>query len=108
MNNPNTAVCTSRILSVTPRQIFAAFEQPALLARWWGPSGFTSTFDLFEFRTDGRWAFVMHGPNSANYPNKCVFREVQPDARIVIEHIVNPWFKLTVTLSPEDDQTRLD
>jgi len=30
----------------------------------------------------------MHGPNGANYPNESVFREVQPDTMIVIEHVV--------------------
>ena len=49
----------------------------------------------------------MHGPNGANYPNESVFREIQPDTRIVIEHVVKPWFKLTVTLTARGDQTHL-
>ena len=50
----------------------------------------------------------MHAPNGANYPNECVFREIQPDTRIVIEHVVKPWYKLTVTLTAQrDDQTHL-
>lgn len=49
----------------------------------------------------------MHSPQGANYPNECVFREIQPDARIVIEHIVKPLYILTVTLSARGDQTHL-
>jgi hypothetical protein len=49
----------------------------------------------------------MHGPNGANYPNESVFREIQPDARIVIEHVVKPWYRLTVTLTARGDQTHL-
>jgi hypothetical protein len=49
----------------------------------------------------------MHGPNGANYPNTSVFREIQPDTRIVIEHVVKPWYRLTVTLTPQGNQTHL-
>jgi uncharacterized protein YndB with AHSA1/START domain len=43
--------------------VFAAFEQPDQLARWWGPKDFTKTFGQFEFKPGGRWVFVMRGPN---------------------------------------------
>ncbi|HEX8325105.1 MAG TPA: SRPBCC domain-containing protein [Tepidisphaeraceae bacterium] len=77
-----------------------------------GPKGFTNTFEQFDFTPGGRWVFVMHGPNGADYPNESVFREIQPDTRIVIEHVFRPWFKLTVTLAErrgkaDDDQTHL-
>ena len=49
----------------------------------------------------------MHGPNGANYPNESVFREIQPDTKIVSEHVVKPWYRLSVTLSPRGDNTHL-
>ena len=49
----------------------------------------------------------MHGPHGANYANESVFREIQANTRIVIEHVVEPWFKLTVTLTARGDQTHL-
>lgn len=104
---PNAAISTERVFSASPREIFAAFEQPELLAQWWGPKGFTNTFEAFEFKSGGRWVFVMHAPNGADFPNECVFREIQPDAKLVIEHVVKPWYRLTVTLTPGGDQTRL-
>jgi uncharacterized protein YndB with AHSA1/START domain len=106
-NDPSAAVSTERLLSASPRAVFAAFAQPERLAQWWGPSGFTNTFQRFEFSPGGRWVFVMHGPNGASYPNESVFREIEPDSRIVIEHVVKPWYRLTVTLAPHGDQTRL-
>jgi len=102
-----TAVHTERLLSASPQAIFAAFEQPALLAQWWGPKDFTNTFTQFEFTPGGRWIFVMHGPNGANYPNENVFRTIQPPTRIVIEHVGAPWYRLTVTLSARGHQTHL-
>jgi uncharacterized protein YndB with AHSA1/START domain len=106
-NKPSAFISNERVLSCSPRKIFAAFEQPDQLAKWWGPNGFTNTFEQFEFKPGGRWVFVMHGPNGVNYPNESVFREIQPDTRIVIEHVVEPWFKLTVILSPRGNQTHL-
>ena len=106
-HDQSAALSTERLLSADARNIFAAFEQPDQLAQWWGPNGFTNTFEQFDFRPGGRWVFVMHGPDGADYPNECVFRDIQPDTRVVIEHVVKPWFKLTVTLSSSDDQTHL-
>jgi uncharacterized protein YndB with AHSA1/START domain len=42
---------TQRILPYTPDEIYDAFADPARLAKWWGPDGFTNTFEIFEFRT---------------------------------------------------------
>ncbi|MFN7140395.1 MAG: SRPBCC domain-containing protein [Limisphaerales bacterium] len=105
--NPDTAVCTERLLPATPSEVFATFEHPDRLAQWWGPNGFTNTFEQFEFKAGGRWVFVMHGPNGANFPNESIFREIQPDTRIVIEHVVNPWYRLTVTMTARGDKTHL-
>ncbi len=107
VNKPNAALSTERVLSASRRKIFAAFEQPDRLAQWWGPDGFTNTFEQFEFKPGGRWVFVMHGPNGANYSNESVFREIQPESKIVIEHVVKPWFRLTVTLTDHGDGTLL-
>jgi uncharacterized protein YndB with AHSA1/START domain len=106
-NGHSAVLSTERILSASPGEVFAAFEDPDRLARWWGPSGFTNTFERFEFEPEGRWVFTMHGPNGASYANESVFREILPDSRIVIEHVVQPWFRLTVTLAPQGEGTLL-
>jgi len=103
----SAALRTERLLSATPSQVFAAFAHPDRLAQWWGPNGFTNTFQQFEFQPGGHWVFVMHGPDGTDYPNASVFREIQPDARIVLEHVVEPRFRLTVTLAARGHQTHL-
>ena len=107
VNKSSAALSTERVLSASPRDVFAAFEQPDRLARWWGPNGFRNTFEQFQFTPGGRWVFVMHGPNGIDYPNECVFREILPDTKIVIEHVVQPWFELTVTLTARGDEALL-
>lgn len=106
-NDEDAAVRTEREFSACPREVFAAFEQPERLARWWGPAGFTNTFQQFDFRPGGRWIFTMHGPNGADYANESVFRGILPETRIVIEHVVKPWYLLTATLTARGDRTHL-
>lgn len=101
------AVRAERTFNATPREIFAAFEDAQILAQWWGPAGFTNTFDHFDFTPGGHWRFVMHGPTGANYQNESIFREIVPHSRIVIEHIVKPWYLLTITLTPHDGGTHV-
>ena len=64
---PNGATFRShRVLPYQPQPVFEAFARPELLAHWWGPNGFTNTFEVFEFRPGGRWKFVMHGRASCS------------------------------------------
>jgi len=98
---------TERVLSAGVDRVFAAFENPGDLATWWGPDGFTNTFEQFEFTPGGRWVYVMHGPNGHDYPNESVFRDIEPCAGLVIEHVCQPRYTLTVTLTSEGDSTRL-
>lgn len=98
---------TSRNLPYKAKEIYRAFASPGLLALWWGPEGFSNTFEVFEFREGGRWKFVMHGPDGKNYSNESFFEELVPDTKIVIHHDCPPNFKLTVQLSPVSDGTYL-
>src|SRR5271169_5570829 len=87
-----------RIISASSKEIFKAFEDPSLLTQWWVPDGFTCTFDLFEFKPQGKWSFIMHGPNGTDYPNEMEFKEIAAPNRVVIRHTVEPYFTLTVTI----------
>lgn len=103
----SSVVHNERVFDASPQSLHACFEHPGRLARWWGPKGFTNTFQEFDFRPGGRWVFVMHGPNGANHHNENIFREIEPGRRIVIEHILEPWFRLTITMTPRGEHTHL-
>ena len=85
-------------IPATPEQVFAAISTPERLARWWGPAGFTNTVSICEFKTGGRWNLVMHGPDGANYPNDNVFGEIVLNQKVVVEHPMQPVFRLTIEL----------
>ena len=94
-------------LPVNPAQVFAAMEDPARLARWWVPDGFTNTFENFEFKPGGQWRYVMHGPEGKDYPNHSEFVEIVPAHRVRIKHISLPRYDLTITLEPNAEGTLL-
>lgn len=100
-------IVSSRVINASPEAVFAAFADPARLARWWGPSGFTNTFETFEFRAGGNWRFVMHGPDGTNYPNESVFKRIEAPALIVFDHVCAPLFTMTITLQDRGGQTCL-
>ena len=95
----------SRLIDAPRERVSRAFSEPARLARWWGPNGFSSTFELFELRPGGHWRFVMHGPDGANYPNEIVFRDVVVPERIVFDHVSDHHFELTITFNAQGRKT---
>jgi uncharacterized protein YndB with AHSA1/START domain len=98
---------TSRQFARLPTEVFAAISDPNRLARWWGPNGFTNKFDIFEFRPGGKWVFSMIGPDGKNYPNESVFKSIEPGKQVVIEHLSQPHFTLTISLRPTSSGTML-
>lgn len=96
---------TTRTLPAKPSAVFAAIADPARLARWWGPDGFSNRFDMFEFRPGGKWVFDMIGPDGKIYPNESVFVNIEADRQVVIRHVCEPHFTLTITLEPSPGGT---
>jgi uncharacterized protein YndB with AHSA1/START domain len=96
----------SRLIDAPRERVFKAFADPTHLARWWGPNGFTSTFEVFELRVGGTWRFVMHGPDGSKYPNESVFVQVAAPERVVLEHLrEGHHFFLTITFTAQGNQT---
>ncbi len=91
---------TTREIPATVEQVFAAIREPERLARWWGPAGFTNTFHHCEFTPGGRWSFIMHGPDGQKYPNENVFAVIEPPRKVVVQHVSEPKFHLTLELTP--------
>lgn len=98
---------TERVLPFSPLAVYDAFASAPVLATWWGPEGFTNSFDSFDFQVGGRWIFTMHGPGGSSYPNQNIFTALEPARRVVIRHDGPPYFTLTVRLSEVAGGTRL-
>ena len=99
---------SSRILDAPRERVFGEFTDPAVLARWWGPTGFRNEFREFEPRPGGSWWLVMHGPDGATYDLRKAFVEVVHPERIVLDHL-DPvhGFRMSMTYEDLDGRTRL-
>jgi uncharacterized protein YndB with AHSA1/START domain len=93
-----TTFRTSREIPARVEEVFAAIRDPDRLARWWGPADFTNTFHVCEFKEGGSWSFVMHGPKGQDYPNECVFAEIESPKLVAVQHVSEPRFRLTIAL----------
>ncbi len=100
-------IVSTRVLAAPRERVFRAWTEPDHLTRWWGPKGFTSTFEEFDPRPGGEWRFVLHAPNGADYKNKSVFVEVVKPERIVFQHVSGPRFQVTATFTEQAGGTRL-
>jgi len=100
-------IVTARVLNVRRELVFKAWTDADHLARWWGPKGFTNTFQEFDVTPGGAWRYVMHGPNGGDYKNESVFVEIVEPERIVFRHVSPPRFLATVTLAEDTGKTRL-
>lgn len=95
----------SVFIDATPTQVFAAMSDPARVARWWGPEGFTNTIHQFDFRPGGAWLLTMHGPDGKDYPNESRFTRLAPGTMFEIEHLGGHHFMLCIALQPSGHGT---
>jgi uncharacterized protein YndB with AHSA1/START domain len=104
----DSEIVSSRDFAVSRESLFAAFRDPARLAAWWGPAGFTNTIHCFDFRPGGAWRFTMHAPDGTAYPNESHFTAIETPAHIVFIH-EGPVhrFEMTMTLAALPAGTRL-
>lgn len=101
-------IVNARLFDASPTQLFEAFSDPAQLAKWWGPEGFTNTIHEFGFRPGGAWRITMHGPNGADFENESQIVEFEKPKRIVFEHL-RPfhWYRMTMTIRPVGERSEL-
>ena len=52
-------------------------------------------------------SFTLVGPDGTRYANESVFAKIEADHQVVIDHTCAPLFRLTITLEPEGNGTRV-
>jgi uncharacterized protein YndB with AHSA1/START domain len=101
-------IVMTRVFDAPRLLVFQVWTDPAHVAQWWGPDGFTNTIYEMDVRPGGVWRFVMHGPDGVDYQNKIVFIEIVRPERLVYSHTGGAQFHTTVTFDDEQGgKTRL-
>ena len=81
--DPSRDVVISRLFDASRELIWALWTDPAHIAKWWGPRGFSLEIDVMDVRPGGVWKSTMRGPDGQLYANDCVFLDVVEPERIV-------------------------
>lgn len=107
-STPDTEIVSTRIFNFHRELVFKAWSNPDHLQKWWGPAGFTNTFQEFDFQIGGKWRFVMHGPDKGNYKNECEFLKIESPSLIAWKRHTQPYFKVLVTFEEINEfQTKI-
>lgn len=102
----------TRVYHAPRSLVWKVWTDPAHVAHWWGPRGFTLTQHSKELRPGGRWVYTMHGPDGVDYPNSTLYHEVIEGEKLVYDHGSDgqskPLFRVTVTFQDVPEGTRMD
>jgi uncharacterized protein YndB with AHSA1/START domain len=112
VGHPPRELVLTRVFAAPRRLVFKVWTDPAHLARWWGPHGFTNPRCEADARPGGAIRIDMRAPDGTVYPMTGVFRELVEPERIVftsyaLDAAGQPLFEVlnTVTLAEADGQT---
>ena len=87
-----------RVLLAPPGRVFALNTEPQLLARWWGPNGFSVPSVEVDARVGGRYRIEMQPSDGDAFFLSGEFREVEPGTRLAYTFRWEP-------PDPEDQET---
>ncbi len=103
----------TRVYDAPVALVWDAWTDPAQVAQWWGPRGFSITTKARELRPGGTWEYTMHGPDGKDWPNFTRYHEVVPQSRLVYDHGASsadaePLFRVTALFRDKGDKTELE
>jgi uncharacterized protein YndB with AHSA1/START domain len=106
--SPDCEIVTIRTFNTRRGLVYKAWTDPDHLKNWWGPKGFTNTFNIFDLRVGGRWSFIMHGPERGHYSNECTFAVIREPELLVWDRQSKPIFQVEVVFEEiAENETRV-
>jgi uncharacterized protein YndB with AHSA1/START domain len=111
---PSDELTITRLINAPGELIFKAWTDTKMLAKWWGPNGFTNPVCEIDAKPGGRIYIDMKAPDGMVYPMDGEFHEIIPPEKIVftsaaLDENNKRLFEIlnTVTLTEENGKTRL-
>jgi len=78
-----TDLVLTRLFDAPRALVFQAWTDPARLALWWGPSGFTNPVCEVDVRPGGAIRIDMRGPDGTVHPMIGIYQEIVVPERLV-------------------------
>jgi uncharacterized protein YndB with AHSA1/START domain len=91
MTNPTTitanpgeqVVDIERVIDAPVADVYRAYTEADLIAKWLGPRGYDTNVTKFDIRDGGQWAFVHTNPEGERYAFHGSYHSVKPLESIV-------------------------
>lgn len=80
-------ITLTRLFDAPPEIVFLAWTDPAHLAHWWGPAGFTNPVCEVDARPGGKLRIVMRSPSGSEHAMRGVFEQVVPPELLAFTNI---------------------
>src|SRR5215470_17814237 len=101
-------IVLSRVIDAPRDLVFSAWCDPKHLLLWFGPAGFKIENKEIDVRVGGLWRFDMIAPDGMRFPNRMLFRRIEPPHLIEIDHGSDKdddpgLFRVTVTFDTQGD-----
>lgn len=101
----------TRVFDAPHDLVWKAWTEPARLAQWFGPQGFTLPVCDVDLRAGGVFHFVMRGPDGRDYPANNVFLDVTAPHWLAfrgsIDAVPGHTIVTLVTFAPCANQTKI-
>jgi uncharacterized protein YndB with AHSA1/START domain len=100
----------TRVVAAPPDEVWKAWDDPAVLPRWFGPEGHSCRTKSIDLREGGAWVFDMIGPDGTVYPNRHRFtlrRRPERIEFIMDDGAGNAEKTARATFEPVDGGTRI-
>lgn len=76
-------IIITRVFNAPVELFYKIWTEPEHIASWWGPEGFTTRVEEYDFRVGGKNKYVMTGPDGTEYPVTGKFLEIIENKKIV-------------------------
>lgn len=84
---PEKELVITRVFDAPRSLVFKAWTDPNIIARWWGPKGFTTPFCKIDLRVGGVFHYCMRSPEGRDYWGKGFYREIVEPERLVFTDV---------------------
>ena len=81
--NDEQAIIIERIFEASPETVFNAWSDPEIVAKWWGPNGFSLPVCEIDFRVGGSFLYQMKSEGGFEFWYGGVFQQIIENELIV-------------------------
>jgi len=110
----NFELSLTRLIDAPRDKLFRCWTEPALLAQWFTPPPWKTTYADADVRVGGSSNIVMQGPDGTEMPSRGVYLEVVNNEKLVFTDAYTsawvpsgkPFFTCVLTFEDEGGKTR--